>query len=680
MQFLKLLRTILQSKKFWLILIVISCLYVFINVKVFRYQSIYNQDTTNFIGTISKIKKTDYGYSLTIKTPEKLIVYVKECPYKLGDKVFIEGNLEIPSNNTILNTFNYKEYLYHNKIFYTLNSNKIILLKKNQNLIYKLKDKLLTYLDTFKSKNYLKSFILGDTSYLGNDLYHSYQINGICHILAIGSLHLTFLSYLILTTLKKFRVGDTVSHLILFLIIFAYLLLTDYQVPLLRVYFYMIFKFLNQKLKLNLKPIELFLLTISLTLFINPFYIYHKGFLYSYSISFILIINKDNLKGNFFKKTLLISLISFLYSLPFNIYFNYEINILSIFYNLIYVPIFNLVIFPVSLLTLIFPFLDNIFYFIMEILNNLSYYLNTFTLGIIILKKISWIILILYLLMLTYIIKGLFSNKKKRLILLIIVFLIHFYINDIFPNNFYMMIDVGQGDSSLLYSNNKAILIDTGGLYNSNVVSKTIEMLKSLGIREINYLILTHGDYDHMGDSIYLVNNFKVDKVIFNNDSYNNLESKLIKVLDSKKINYYQNLKELNIPKVKLSFLNTTIYDNENDNSNVLYFKYQNLKFLLMGDASSFREKDILVKYKLEDIDFLKVGHHGSDTSTSLEFIETINPKYSLISVGKNNRYGHPKASILDILKSSKIYRTDINGSIWIKFKKNGYLIKTYAP
>ena len=99
-----------------------------------------------------------------------------------------------------------------------------------------------------------------------------------------------------------------------------------------------------------------------------------------------------------------------------------------------------------------------------------------------------------------------------------------------------------------------------------------------------------------------------------------------------------------------------------------------------MGDASKKREKDILDEYDISNIDVLKVGHHGSNTSSSKEFIKKMNPKYSIISVGKNNRYGHPKDEVLETLKKSKIYRTDIDGSIEIKLNKNGYKIKTYPP
>ena len=127
-----------------------------------------------------------------------------------------------------------------------------------------------------------------------------------------------------------------------------------------------------------------------------------------------------------------------------------------------------------------------------------------------------------------------------------------------------------------------------------------------------------------MGEAINLVNNFKVEKVIFNCGPYNNLEKELIKVLDKKKIKYYSCIKELNIDKNKLYFLQTEEYDNENDNSNVIYTELDGYKFMFMGDASSTTEREILEKYNLPDIDVLKVGHHGSKTSSSKNFINEI--------------------------------------------------------
>ena len=118
---------------------------------------------------------------------------------------------------------------------------------------------------------------------------------------------------------------------------------------------------------------------------------------------------------------------------------------------------------------------------------------------------------------------------------------------------------------------------------------------------------------------------------------------------------YYSCIKELNIDNNKLYFLQTKEYDNENDNSNVIYTELNGYKFMFMGDASSTIEKEIFDKYNLPDIDVLKVGHHGSRTSSSQEFINEINPNYSVISVGKNNRYGYPNNNVLVNLNDTHI-------------------------
>ena len=183
-----------------------------------------------------------------------------------------------------------------------------------------------------------------------------------------------------------------------------------------------------------------------------------------------------------------------------------------------------------------------------------------------------------------------------------------------------------------------------------------------------------------MGEAINLVNNFKVEKVIFNCGEYNALEKELMKVLNKKKIPYYSCLKELNINDNKLYFLQTKEYANENDNSNVNYIEISDYKFLFMGDASVTTEKEILDKYNLPNIDVLKVSHHGSKTSSGKNFIDEISPKYSIISVGKNNRYGHSNKEVLENLDNSKIYRTDQDGSIMFKIKNNKLKIETCSP
>ena len=180
-----------------------------------------------------------------------------------------------------------------------------------------------------------------------------------------------------------------------------------------------------------------------------------------------------------------------------------------------------------------------------------------------------------------------------------------------------------------------------------------------------------------MGEAINLVNNFKIEKVILNYGEINELEQELIKILIKKQIPYYSCINEIDIEDIKLYFLNDQIYDNENDNSNVIYVNLNGISLLLMGDAGKEVEKAIIEKYNLKNIDILKVGHHGSKTSSNKQFIESIDPIYSIISVGRNNRYNHPNNEVLEILKNTQIYRTDLNGSIIVTLKNKKINIKT---
>jgi competence protein ComEC len=272
-----------------------------------------------------------------------------------------------------------------------------------------------------------------------------------------------------------------------------------------------------------------------------------------------------------------------------------------------------------------------------------------------------------------------YKNEYRLSILLVLIVVIDLLMPYLDSSSYVYLFDVGQGDSSLIISSfrREVILIDTGGSQNYDVSSGYISFLKSMGVKSIDWLVISHGDYDHMGEAVNLVNNFTVKKVVFNCGEFNELEQDLIKVLDKKKISYYSCIKELYVDNQKLYFLNNKDYGNENDNSSVIYTELNNHKFLFMGDAGVEVEEDLIEKYNLNDIDVLKVGHHGSKTSSSKEFINKIEPKSSIISVGKNNRYGHPNKEVLNNLSDSIIYRTDKDGSVMFKTKNNKLKVET---
>lgn len=238
-----------------------------------------------------------------------------------------------------------------------------------------------------------------------------------------------------------------------------------------------------------------------------------------------------------------------------------------------------------------------------------------------------------------------------------------------------IVIDVGQGESILLHAVNKNILIDTGGnLFSkkSYIADNTVRMLKSLGIYKLDYLIITHGDYDHIGEAIPIVENIKVGKILFNSNRYNTNEKRLIKILNKKGIEYgkFNEGERLFFKNLKLYSINKE-FEDENDSSLVLYVIINGYKLLLTGDASIKSEEYYINNYTLT-LDFLKLGHHGSRTSTSSLLLEKTNPKFALISCGKDNKFKHPHEEIIERLNAYQIpyYRTDQDGSIKIDFKR----------
>ena len=678
------LKTILNLKqKYTFILFITFIIYALIITSI-PMKTTYKENDSTFEGNILSIKKYDTKTTLIIKEKnktEKILVNYYETIDKinLGDKVKIKGTLKLPSKNTVPNLFNYRTYLNNNNIYYILTASEITKIKNNTKILTHYKNKLQKYINRKKSHTYLNIFILSNKNDLDKEVLNSYQVNGLSHLFSISGMHITLLLGTILKLLDKVSYNRYYKYVLLIIILIIYMYLTDFTPSILRSGIMFILLTLNKLFNFKIKTKNIIMLTFIIIVLINPYYIYNLGFQLSYLISFYLIIFAHiiNKHKNYFKKLFITSLISFLVSFPIIISNYYQVNLLSILINLLFVPIISYIVLPLAFITLILP-TDSLLILTMDILEGISLSLTNINYLLLELPKPSIYLIIIYYAIITL----LLINKKCFISLLTTIFIHKISIN-FNPNMEILFLDVSQGDSILLhYPHNKYnILIDTGGNYNYEISKKIIiPYLKSKGINKIDYLILTHGDYDHMGESINLIENFKVEKVIFNCGPYNDLEKELIKVLEKKKIKYYSCIKEMNIDNDKLYFLQTKEYDNENDNSNVIYTELSGYKFMFMGDSGIEKEKDILDKYNISDIDVLKVGHHGSNTSSSEEFINSINPKYSLISVGKNNRYGHPNKEVLDTLNDSKIYRTDQDGSIMFKIKNNKLKIETCSP
>lgn len=681
------LKTILQYNKLFIVFFIFLCIYILLFTKIIKYESKLDIRKNVFEGVITSIKFEGNRLVLDVKGEERLIAYyyVKSKEEKNtildvihhGDKIMLKGTLKVPFNNTIPNNFNYKKYLYNKKIYYTLSVDSYEIIKNNKNILYKIKDKLYKKIINLDNSDYYLAFILGDKTLLSSEIYNSFQSNGISHLLALSGMHINILLLIINMFLKKFKESKRI--IITSIILIVFLILTGLTASLQRATIFYILKNINNKFNLRYSNIKLLFIVAFIILFINPFLIYDLGFIYSFIVCFGIFYYSDFIKGNYVVKLFKLSLVTFLFSMPITIMVNYEVNLSSIFINMLFVPWISLIVYPLSLISFIIPILNPLFGFTINITNNMNMLFSKISL-IINIPKLSIILIILFYLVLLV--------RKKKLYICLFLILIFGKVIVLFDKNYYVyFFDIGQGDASVLVSphQKEVLMIDTGGkiTYEKeewqksnktyNISDGVIKFLKSRGITKLDYLIISHGDQDHAGDALNIIKKLNVKKVVLNNGSTNSLEKKIINT--SVKITNNYNLKYF-----KVINLNNGFYDNENDASLVNYITFLKYKFLFMGDASRSVEEKIIEKYNLFNIDVLKVGHHGSKTSSSKYFVDKIIPKYSVISVGRNNRYGHPHEEALSNLINTKILRTDSDGTITFKINKNKFDIDFCKP
>lgn len=247
--------------------------------------------------------------------------------------------------------------------------------------------------------------------------------------------------------------------------------------------------------------------------------------------------------------------------------------------------------------------------------------------------------------------------------------------------DFITFLDVGQGDSALIKSGEYAALIDTGTASSGmNIVKK----LRTVGVNDLDVLILTHPHDDHIGSAEFLLSEIPVDYIILSDvlprDDENARCYKDIKdYAVSNNINCYNATEGLviNIGNFELTVLmSDETAEDENNTSIIIMAENSGKKFLFTGDAETSAEAKLIADGVNFDCDVLKVGHHGSNTSSSKKFLQIASPQFSIISCGKNNSYSHPHDEVLNRLKQTgtAILRTDLSGDITFKIQ-NGEIV-----
>lgn len=669
---------ILLSKKFLFCFLILTFLYVFfiisnkVNIKEGKIEGLFKVEKITLEGdkvTIEGKNKRKYLIEYYLKNKKEQDFYKN---IELGDFLWIEGEQKIPASPTNFYGFDYRNYLKGKNIFAIVKAYSIVLRKKNKNIFYQMKNECIQRAKNNKDKAYLYAFIIGDTSFLKEEVKSSFQYNGISHLLAISGMHITVLALLFFKLFSFLSQRKRAYLCILFL--FFYLFLTAFSPSTIRSYLLFSVSIFYKE-----KNTKILLLIACFLLWIHPFYIYHIGFLFSFILSFFLSV-LQNKKNSYFVDLLRTSILSFFGSIPILLSYFYQINPLSILYNLFFIPFVTYLFFPFALLTFLFPFLHPFFHVLVIFLEKTSLFCSSFKVVLTFPKpSLVWNLvyyLFLYLFLKTY--------RKKYSVLLVILLVGQYIVPFVRTHSILTMIDVGQGDSLLLeMKDGSNILIDTGGKASYKkekwrvrnqkdpAFYSVIPYLKARGIRKLDLLILTHGDFDHMGSVEAIIQNFKIAKVFLNSGKDTILEKGVIQKMSKDQIHHISE-GTVRFRKNIFSFLNTKSIKNENNDSLIVYTEVEKYHIVFMGDAEEENEMRIKEVYNLGQMDILKVGHHGSKTSSSEEFIAKIKPKYSLISVGRENRYGHPHIEVMTRLHKfhSKIYRTDQDGMIRVRFKK----------
>ncbi len=629
--------------------------------------------------------------SLTLKGKESLIgsyyidnyqelLYLKDN-IKYGISLRIEGELSEPINNTIPNTFNYKDYLNNKDIYYSISISKIEILSNDIGFIYKLKNLINDRISKIDGTGYMKAFILGDKSNIDSDTYTKYQKIGITHLFALSGMHVGLLSGIMLKLLKK--VGDKSKYLIISIILVIYGFIVGYPSSIKRCILFFIINSINKVCKLNVSSFKVLLLVIFSLILYNYKIIYDVGFIYSVcTVLGIILCNEFISHDNKIVSSFRLSLVAFVVSLPISLCNFYEVNILSIIYNMVYVPLVSIIVYPLSLISFIIPSLSYIFKLSIRVLEVSSNFLSSIRLFNIYLSFNIYQVLLYYFITLLV-----FYKEKYKLSIILILIVVLDIVSPYFDSNGYVyFFDVGQGDSSLIVSpyRKDVILIDTGGVtsYVSEewmnkdeyyVSSNVVSFMKSIGIKKIDLLVLSHGDSDHANEVDNILKDINIKCLNVNPGDLNNLEINAMENI---------NLCQYKPNNMVLEYLNYKVYDNENDNSLLSYMKIYNTKIINFGDASSKVEDDIIDKYKLSNIDILKLSHHGSKTSSSYTYLSNINPKIAVISSGRNNRFNHPSSETLENLNKLKInyLNTQSSGTIEFIVGRKGYKYRVYEP
>lgn len=624
--------------------------YLILMVVFFLISFFYPKPTEGTIDNYGIVLKSKENYYLILTIKGKFYVSEKNNSIPFLSILHVKGNLSSLSFSHYESGFSFRDYLNSQGTFSMLNVKEgkaVFSLFGKENPI---KNYLLLYSDDI-SKPFIESFLFQESIYSEESLSSLNGI-GVLNLFSLSGFHLSFLFRVMDKTFGEKKKKFSLLIEIVILIFFCYL--SSFSYALRRLTTLAILKAINEFAKRRLDYLSRVSLTAIIMLSFEPYSLTGPAFYYAFPLLFSFALfprKKDKKKINplsfYFR-------IQFFY-LPYSLIQDGYLSFLSIFLSLILVP-YSHFLFLLSLLLFVVPQvayminpLCSFLVLISQKIEGVDFYLVS--------GKISVFFFVFYYLFYIFIeiSRGYHYVKQSKVVSLSLILLTSFHFVPDFTSHYEVtFIDVDQGDSTLIRNGRTNILIDTGGLKNVDLGKEClVPYFRKRKISSLDAVIITHSDYDHNGALEGLQKEFKVDQVYTRDD-------------------FLKTDNTISIQGLVIQNYNVWDYSEKEDNnyqSGVYAFTIKKKTFLIMGDAPKEVERRIIKETPELKADVIKIGHHGSNTSSDFTFLQTLNPSLAIISCGEKNKYGHPHKETTITLDALSIpyRRTDLEGSITLK-------------
>ena len=611
-----------------------------------------------------------------------------------GQNVEIFGRLTIPSEPTVPHRFDFRNFLRNQGIHLTIHTSELTVVETHFSpwrFQYDIADWVRNRFPPLTAA-YLQSFFLGVRDDMDSETMDMYNDLGILHVFAISGVHVTLLSGIIQDALKRLGFIDIIVDTVIVLFCLAFIFITGGSVSIIRACLMGMFAICNRRLKFGLSSFDIFAVVFIGNFIVNPLVVFQRGFQFSYWIAFVLICSRPALRGlSPIKSRMAIVFLARMASIPVAVASGFEINITSYVANLVLVPLLMQLIIPSLLLTLVLPFLAPITDILLRIFEYLNGFLQPFLNINILFGAVSLPVVIL---LLSCLLISCYLYEKHRKILyrlaLVGIYLLILEGNRLWqPYAALTFLDVGQGDATIIRSPYQSctIVIDTGGdvsrirSNNPSIFSNTLEpYLLGNGVRQIDFLILTHEHYDHIAEAIPLMNRFDVQNLII---SEAEMAHQMTAIVDEAyrlniPIHVARPLDTFTCGNQVYTFIHDEIDNRDvNEDSLVMTVELNGFNVMITGDIGHITEPAVLANHHLAHIDVYQVAHHGSRYSNSLEFLDALNIKYAVVPVGRRNFYGHPHAEIFEVTDALGIplLNTAVHGTVQFRLRGNQYWI-----